>query len=108
MVLKPWKLLISSGGKKKTKRRKKNCATKLLATRSTKVVEKIVMFCHIAKSKLLMKQLPLLQEEATSPSPIGSSFHIITWFVPMHQTNVTTSSSFPPQVITQTSTTTKT
>jgi hypothetical protein len=55
MLLKPWKLLFGNGKKKKTKRKRSFCATKLLAIRSTKVVEKIVELCHIAKSRLLVR-----------------------------------------------------
>ncbi len=53
-LLKPWKLLFNNGRKKKTRRRS-FCATKLLATKSTRVVEKTIELCHIIENKLLVK-----------------------------------------------------
>jgi len=44
-----------------------------------------------------MRQLPLLREEAVGPNLVGSSFPIICWFAPMHQTNVVASVFFSPQ-----------
>jgi hypothetical protein len=81
---------------------------KLPTTRSTKVIKKIAKLCHTAKSRLLAMQLPLSQEEAIGPSPIGSSYPIIIWSTPMHPTNVATSSFLSPQVGTQATTTIKT
>jgi hypothetical protein len=38
-----------------------------------------------------MRRLPLSREEAVGPNLVGSSFPIICWFAPMHQTNVVAS-----------------
>jgi hypothetical protein len=73
-LLKPWKFLFGNG--KKKRRRRSSCTTKMPTTKSTRVVKKIVQLCHTTKSKHLTKQLPLSQEEATGPSPIGSSLPI--------------------------------
>jgi len=108
MLLNPWKPLFGSGKKKKTWKRKSSCTTKLPATRSTRVGKKTTKLCHIIESRLLARQLPLSHKEATCPSLTGSSSPIINWFVPMHQTNVATSSFLSPQVATQTTTTIKT
>jgi hypothetical protein len=86
----------------------KELGARQLATISTRVVKKIAKLCHIAKNKLLAKQLPLSQKEITSPSPVGSSFPIINWSIPMHQTNVATSSSLTLNVIVELTTVTKT
>jgi hypothetical protein len=47
-------------------------------------------------------------EEATGPNLVGSSSPIISWYVPMHQTNVAASFSLSPQVATQAIVVTKT
>ncbi len=104
MLLKPWKLLFGSGKKKK----KEFLYNKDACNNINKIVRKVGKLCHIVESKFLAKQLPLSWEEATCPSPVGSSFPIINWFAPMHQTNVATSFSFSPQLRAQGITTTKT
>ncbi len=69
MLLKPWKFLFGNG--KNKKRRRSYCTTKLIATKSTRVVKKTVELCHTYENKHLAKQLPLSREEAIGPSPTG-------------------------------------
>ncbi len=59
--LKPWKLLFGNGKNKKT--RMNTCTTKLLATRSTRVIKKTTQLCHIIEDRLLARQLPLSQRK---------------------------------------------
>jgi hypothetical protein len=92
---------LFGNGKKKKTRRRRSCTTKLLVTKSTRVIEKIVELCHTTKNRLLAKQLPLSWEEVAGPSLVGSSSPIISWFAPMYQTNVVASSFLSPQAITQ-------
>lgn len=42
-------------GKKKKTRRKSSCTTKLLVTKSTKVIEKTTELCHTIENRLLTK-----------------------------------------------------
>jgi hypothetical protein len=107
-LLNPWKPLFGSGKKKKTRKRKSSCTTKLPTTKSTRVGKKTTKLCHTTESRLLARQLPLLQKEATGPSLTGSSSPIINWSIPMHQTNVATSSFLSSQLAAQTTTTIKT
>jgi len=89
--------MFGSGKKKKT-RTKSYCTTKLFATRSTRVVEKVVELCHIVENRLLAKQLPLLQKGVVGPSLAGSSSPIISWYVPRHQTNCNIIFSFTTSI----------
>jgi hypothetical protein len=104
-LLNPWKPLFGSGKKKKT--RKSSCTTKLPTTKSTRVGKKKTKLCHTIESRLLARQLSLSQKEAIGPSLTGSSSPIINWSIPMHQTNVATSSFLSSQLATQTTTTIK-
>jgi hypothetical protein len=53
MFLKPWKFLFGNGKNKKT--RMNTCTTKLLATRSTRVIKKTTQLCHIVENRLLAR-----------------------------------------------------
>jgi hypothetical protein len=86
-------------GKNKKMKRKSSCTTKLFATRSTKVIEKVIELCHIVENRLLVKQLPLLRKGVAGPNLAGSSSPIISWSIPRHQTNVATSSFLSRQVV---------
>jgi len=66
---------------------------KVACNKINKGCRKIAKLCHTIENKNLVKQLPLSWEEVANPSLAGSLSPIISWFAPMHQTNVVASSS---------------